>query len=194
MIVPWNSADLPAVKPQQLIRTFGTHVFLSPSVPCLWLITIFYWSVLACLIHVSVVVIKIYLGQLFPLFLSIFGHHLFLSSGTRDNVVVVLLDRSIFHSIDNKNTLFFKSMRPLSQPNINAGRLTTKMRSLCQIMLNLSRQLRTCIIVVLNQSTSGTISSRRTLPVWPKETEPYCFVLSTCPRFSPTEGQEFLGN
>ena len=173
-----------------------------------------------------------------PLFLSIFGHHLFLSSGTRDNVVVVLLDRSIFHSIDNKNTLFFKSMRPLSQPNINAGRLTTKMRSLCQIrdgplenlwgggrakykkkirarenemkknsctpinpkkyscnglnkihaknlitkknscsskiplpphnfsngpslMLNLSRQLRTCIIVVLNQSTSGTISSRR---------------------------------
>lgn len=136
VIVPWNSADLPAVKPQQLIRTFGTHVFLSPSVPCLWLIAIFYWSVLPCLIHVSVVVININLGQLFPLFLSIFGHYLFLLSVTRDNVEVLLLDQSIFHSIDNKNTLFVKSMRPLSQQNINGGRLTTKMRSLCQMMLN----------------------------------------------------------
>ena len=150
-----------------------------------------YWNILACLI--SVVVIKIYLGQLLPLFLSIFGRHLILSSGTRDNVKIVLLDRSI-STVCIDNTLHFKSMRPLSQPNINVGRLTTKMRSLCQIMLNLSRQLRTCTIVVLNQSTSGTISSRRTLPVWPKETEPYCFVLSTCPRFSPREGQEFLGN
>lgn len=115
--------------------------------------------------HVSVVVIKINLGQFLPLFLSIFGHHLFLSSGTRDNVEVVLLDRSIFHSVDNKNTLFFKSMKPLSQLNMNAERLSTKMRSLCQIMLNLSRELTTCTIVVLNQSSSGRISSRRKLPV-----------------------------
>ena len=99
----------------------------------------FYWSVLA--FFISVFVIKIYLGQLLPLFLFISGRHLILSWGTRDKVnrvaepeyfaqywqqkYLVFLVYEAFVTTKNKCGTFNKQNEGLASNNVYLGSQST---------------------------------------------------------------------